>query len=112
MSPAYYNFSPHVSGDTFFGAKFDIYDKDRNPIDLTSSMVRMQIRTTPGNKIVTEWSTADGSIIVTVNEIALQQKVVSAPEFAYLYDIQVTYPDQSIVTLVAGLFPVKSDVTR
>lgn len=112
MQPAYYNFSKHVSGDTFFGAQFDIYDKDKNPIDLTSCIVKMQIRRTAGNEMLVEWNSQTGGIVITTNKIDVQQKQVSIPEFDYLYDIQVTYPDQTVLTLISGLFPVINDITR
>lgn len=112
MQPAYYNFSKHVSGDTFFGAQFEIFDKDKVPVDLTSCIVKMQLRRTAGNEMLVEWSSQTGGIIITTNKIDIQQKKVSIPEFDYRYDLQVIYPDQSIITLVAGLFPVINDITR
>jgi hypothetical protein len=107
--PVKYSFPEIVEGDLFLGEKFQLSDGADEPIDLTGCEAKMQIRRTPGNKVMLEFSGTD--IELSGNEIYLKEKAIDIPYFNYQYDLQVKYPDGGNLTLLTGLFIVKPQIT-
>lgn len=103
-------------GDDFQGIKFQLFDADANPIDISGSTAKMQLRKSPNSfEAPVQWSTDDGSIEINVNEIYVKEKTgtdMNVEAFKYNYDLQVTYSDGVVVTFINGFFNIQNDVTR
>ncbi len=110
--PLKYNFPIQVQGDTFLGTTFQLFDGNDDPLDLTGCAAKMQIRRTAGNSVVLEWTTTDDSILISTNEIAMQPKPLYVTEYPYRYDLEVTYSDGRVLTIIYGIFPVQTDISR
>jgi hypothetical protein len=113
--PIIYDFQSMPRGDDFLGIHFFLFDANEAPIDLTGCTAKMQLRRTVGNVVVLEWKTDDNTIFVANNEVYIKERpgaVMDIPDFNYLYDIQVTYSDNFVDTILKGLFPIDADITR
>lgn len=113
--PVTYNFQSQPRGDNFLGIHIFLFDSANVALDLTGCNCKMQLRRTPGNKIILEWSTYSQTISVSTNEIYVKERsgtIMDIPDFKYLYDIQLIYSDGFIDTILKGLFPIDADITR
>jgi hypothetical protein len=102
-------------GDDFSGIKYQMYDVDDVPSDFTGATAKMQVRINSEEDVVLEWNTSDNSIVITGNEVFVKEKAgidMDIPAGKYKYDLQLTYSDGVISTIVYGLFIVKSDITK
>lgn len=113
--PAKYDFLPRIKGDNFLGIKFQLFDGADQPVDISGSSVRMQLRKSYGFPLDLQWSTVENTIEVNVNEIYIKERTsidMDIDAYKYRYDVEVTYPDGVTTTLIKGLFPLENDVTR
>jgi len=113
--PILYDFQAQPRGDNFLGLHFYCYDDNNVSLDFTGCTAKMQLRRTPGNKVIVEWSTADGTMEIYANDIYIKERpgsIMDIPDFKYLYDIQLTYSDGFVDTILKGLFPITADITR
>lgn len=84
------------------------------PMDLRGSQVKIQIRKKAGDQHnLLELSLDNGISLIgnDFNQIYLHKKVEIASG-NYVYDINVTYPNGDVKTLVWGNFFVQEDVTK
>lgn len=115
MIPYIYDFTGTKSlyrGDTFPGIIF----KAINPtVDMTGATIVMHVKKTIGHTKVLEWKTADSTIEISTNEVEIKQRDGSYMDIDggnYVYDVDVTFPDESKQTIVKGEFTIIDDVTR
>jgi hypothetical protein len=104
----------HKRGDTFYEVDFEIL-KNQQPIDLTTAIIRMQVRKDYGSPIVLNFTSVnDNGITITDavdGKFTINQQIIDIRAFKYIYDIQ--FEINGIVsTYVSGDFLVTNDVTR
>lgn len=85
-------------------------DGDNNIENLTGSSFKMQVRRADGT-IVTSFTMGDGFVLQNSNNELLMQKTDTVVAGEYVYDLQRTYPDLTIETLMKGKFTIESQIT-
>lgn len=110
--PLRYDFRPMKSGDGFLGVKFNFFDANDEPVDFSGATALMQLRRTAGNKVIKEWKTDDSTIEITINEVYIKYMLMDIPEYKYLYDLEITYPDDVPFTAAEGIFQISNDISR
>ena len=115
MTPGTYNIPDHYRNDTWDGIVFTITDSNGDPIDLSSATVKMQIRRGIKSGKLEDTRTGSGQAEVTDGpngEITIGAYVVDYLAATYYYDVQVTFPDTSVKTYIAGTWTFIEDVTK
>jgi hypothetical protein len=78
--------------------------------NLTGSTFKMQVRRIEGS-IVTSFTMGEGFTFQNSNNELLMQKTDLITNGEYIYDLQRTYPDNTIETLMKGKFIVEPQIT-
>jgi hypothetical protein len=108
------NFS-HIQGDTFEAVNFEVI-KNGDALDLTGAVIRMQLRKECGGiPILSFTSVASAGLTITNAASGLfkiNRQIINISEFNYLYDIEITFSDQTVKTWISGSFLVQCDITR
>jgi hypothetical protein len=84
VKPATYNFPAHKRGTTFDAQKLVL-----NGVNLTGATIIMQFKELNNSKVIYEFKTVDGSILLTnpaVGEFELQERILDVPKCTYYYD--------------------------
>lgn len=100
------------AGDTFRRV-LTFTDGNGDPIDLSTSTLKMQVRQLFLNKtsvVVLTFQEGDNSITKAVNVVTLK-KDIAIKGGDYVYDFQVTDADDVVTTYLNGSFKVIQDVT-
>jgi hypothetical protein len=110
-----YNFT-HYKGDTFEEQNFKVI-VNLVPLNLTGSIIRMQLKKEFEGISIYEFSSVAGNarIVITnalLGEFKFINQVIDIPAFNYIYDIQIILSDSTVKTWVNGNFRVSNDVTR
>lgn len=100
-------------GDTFY-LEILWTDSEGEPVDMSGCSARMHLRRTPRDPVLLDMSTDNGRIIlgtglITLSVDALTMRDLSEPEGSF--DLQITYADERVVTILGGHFRVIADVT-
>jgi len=117
MIPGKYNFPTYRRGDTFNGHSFEIL-LNAVPVDLTGAVIKIQMRRSPGSKVVIEWLTSDGSITISGagnNILRMEEKTGEQMQIepaTYKYDINVVLANGVTNTYVEGTFTIADDISR
>ena len=109
--PGRYDLMTRYSGDTWTGVNFYIIINDE-PLDLTGCSIRMAFRKDNKLKKV-EWlltSEAD-QITIDDNKISILPRLLTLDPGKYVYDLEVTFPNDFVRTFIWGNFQVERDVT-
>lgn len=121
MKPATVNFTGDDSfyrGDEFEGIAIDCFDDTAKTIesDLDGATAICQVKKQKNiSGSVLSWSTEDGNIDITGNTVTLNARDGADMDVEggkYYYDIQLTYSDGKVQTIVSGQFEIVDDVTR
>jgi hypothetical protein len=107
---------------TFFARRSNEYamtwKRDREPVPMGAGWTaRMQCRDRPDGRLMTEWSTADGSIVLgaTDGTIRLSKSAEDTEWVGWrhgVYDLVLTDPDGAeLAPLLVGTFDVVAAVT-
>lgn len=115
--PAKYNYKNQWRGDTFQFLPFRVETQgDPNTAkDLTGAAIICQIRKNgPTGVLVKDLSLANGISIenFTTSRVKIEKFLLDFPAANYYYDIQVTFADASIITILHGIIPVVQDTSR
>lgn len=111
----------HYRGDTWDGMELLIEDlEDDNvtvigPLDLTGCMVNAHFKTSPRGSAIFKFSTTDDTITIanpTTGIIRFNEKKIDAEPATYMFDIQLTFPDGSIKTILQDCWTILNDITR
>lgn len=97
------------AGDDFAFA-IDVQDADGGPVDLTGSTGLAQIRATPD--AVDVLATFVTEVVGSTVTLRLPGADTAALADYAVWDVQVTRPDDVVITLAAGQVAVGADVTR
>lgn len=89
-------------------------DSEDVPIDMAGCAARMQLRRSPGAPVLLDLSTENGRIVLGVGDITLDVDAqatqgLTTPEG--VFDLQITYSDGRIATILGGRFELIADVT-
>lgn len=89
-------------------------DSEGAPVDMTGCSARMQLRVTPTSAVVLDLSTENGRIALAAGAITLDVDAATMQGLtceAGSFDLQVTYADGRVATILGGKFRVIPDVT-
>lgn len=104
----------HKKGDTFYEVEFEIKKNDV-AIDLSDSIIKMQVRKEYGGVVQLSFTSEDNDGITITDALEgkfkINQQIIDIPACNYIYDIQFNI-DGIIKTYVSGNFLVTNDVTR
>lgn len=103
-------------GDTWKHV-FDYLEPDEvTPVDLTGVSARLQLRPDINAGFVELLTTVSGEIIITplIGRIALRLPAARSGLLSgvLLYDLELTYSNGDVETIVAGTLTIVGDVTR
>jgi hypothetical protein len=108
------NFS-HIQGDTFEAVNFEVL-KNGDALDLTGAVIRMQLRRECGGiPILSFTSVANAGLTIVNGALGLfkiNRQIINISEFNYLYDMEITFADQTVKTWISGSFLIQCDITR
>jgi len=114
-NPAPFDFPPHYRGDALGTIRITLkYPETGNPIYLTGSIIRMQLKT--GNKVAYEFSnllTGENQLTILPNGV-IQFPVINSWNLVadnYAYDLQVTDAAGEVRTYLKGYWSFIQDVT-
>lgn len=104
----------HIKADTFEAVNFEI-NIDEAPVNLSDTIIRMQLRKEYGG-VVGLSLTSVGNAGITITDAAnglfrINQQVIDIPAFNYIYDIEFDFGGV-VKTYISGNFLIKNDVTR
>jgi hypothetical protein len=93
----------------------EFFEDDGSSNNLSGAVMRMQIKAsgTPLGQAKITWSSLDGTITiggVDSNEVSFSN-IINLKGGIYAYDLQVTYPDGTVTTLLYGNLIVQQDIT-
>jgi len=105
----------HIKGDTFEAVNFEMLINTL-PINLTTCILRMQLRKEYGGVIIKSFTTvASAGLTITNGALGLfkiNKQIIDLPTFSYLYDIELDYQNGDVKTYISGNFTITNDVTR
>lgn len=103
-----------IRGDTW-NLSWEWLHENGDPVDLTDCTVRMQMRKQINGSVSFENSTDLDMVIIPLEGIIdLKVEPDDTKELVgqYLYDVEVTFPDGTVVTPIISKIDVIRDVTR
>jgi hypothetical protein len=104
----------HKRGDTFEAVNFEIMINEV-AVDLTDTVIRMQLRKEYGGVIALNLTSVDNAGLTIIDAInglfKINEQIINIDAGNYLYDIQFDF-DGEIKTYVSGNFLITNDVTR
>jgi hypothetical protein len=107
------NFS-HIKGDTFEAVNFEI-KVDNLVVDLSDTIIRMQLRKVYGGVVALDLSSVDNAGITITDAVdglfKINEQIINIEADNYIYDIQFNF-DGVVKTYISGNFLIKNDVTR
>lgn len=110
----------HYRGDTWDGMELLIEDLNEDgtvigALDLTDCVVDAHFKTSPRGSAIFKFSTTDNSITIanpTAGIIRFNEKKIDAEPATYMFDIQITFPDASVKTILQDCWTILNDITR
>jgi len=104
----------HKRGDTFEAVNFEIKINDV-AVDLSDTIIRMQLRKEYGGIIALNLTSVDNAGLTITDAVdglfKIDEQVINIEAGNYLYDIQFNF-DGEIKTYISGNFVITNDVTR
>jgi len=113
-----YNFPPHIKGDTFNGQLFRFSTSNgetSGSIDLTDATAKLQLKESYQSSPAFTFSTENEQITLpnpSNGELQLESTIINIDAGKYIYDLQITFPDESVQTYLRGEWVIINDVTR
>jgi hypothetical protein len=115
MKPAFYRIRDQYRNDTTDLLQFNFINTDTTPIDITGISIKVEFRKgDKRGKVFRTMTNNDGITIISAlnGSISFTQYVCIFPSELYYYDIQFTYPNGVIKTLIEGEMKVIQDITK
>ena len=110
-----YTMPPALRGDTWSGITSITLQISGVPISLSAASIKMQLREDIDSPVILELSTANGLIVIT-NPLSgvfqIPPQIINIPFDTYNYDIQVTFPNGTVTTYIAGTWQITPDITQ
>ena len=111
----------HRRGDTFKGISFlvrELQDDNvtKTPVDLTDVVILAQFKTSVGAPVASfEFKTSDDTITVPnplSGEFFFMRRAIKVLPALYVYDIQLTFSDETVETIVTDKWLIYEDISR
>lgn len=114
MAAKEYNILSHISGDTFQGVTFnlDFSDPSRS---LTGASIAIDFRqSSPEGEIHKSMSVGTGITITNAftNTFQIDKQIIDLEPGLYYYDVQVTFSNGDIKTLIIGTWKILNSITN
>jgi hypothetical protein len=112
MSKAYYTIPTHIKGNTFPGVEITLY-LNGLPVDLTGVSIVMGIAASPTGSALYTLTTTGGHLTITDAEngiFTIDEQIINFNAATYYYQMQFTFPDGKIKTLVDGSWSILPSV--
>jgi hypothetical protein len=110
-----YTIPPALRGDTWSGITSITITNSGVPISLSGALIKMQLREDLDAPVALELSTTNGLIVIT-NPLSgvfqIPPQIINIPFDTYNYDIQVTFPNGTVTTYIAGTWQITPDITQ
>jgi hypothetical protein len=114
MVPAIYNLPTGYRGDTYGPIIFKFLNKSGSGISIEGTTGNLQVREGANLPSVLNWSTTDGSMNISGNQLELSPKIGSCMQIEpknYVYDLQLS-SGEITRTYVKGSLPIIGDITQ
>lgn len=100
-------------GDTFY-TELTFTDANNNPVDFTGAAIKMQVDRLSSAVPDLELSVGQGITVsgTAHNILIIQKNPFPLERGQFDYDLQVTYPNGTIVTYLCGKINVIEDITK
>lgn len=106
-----YNFETAYQGNTYDGVTFTM--PSESDMNLTGASIYMQLRKSPLEAVVAEFSTLNSKIVVLSQYVfSFVSQVITVDVGIYKYDILILFSDGRAKTYIGGTFTVESLNTR
>ena len=108
-----YNFPDHIKGDTFAGVQFEVLVNNA-PLDLTGASIRMYLKKTMIRGEQHIYSTANNRLTLTNPSqgiFTFNQQTIDIESGDYVYDIEITMPNNNVHTYIRGNWRILKDIT-
>lgn len=109
-----YTIPAHKRGDTWDGFHTITLSQNGIPVDLTNSVISMELRHQPDSPLALRFSTTDSTIVIlnpTGGIIQIPPRKIEIPPGNYVYDLQIDFPNQQTKTYMTGTWEITFDVT-
>jgi hypothetical protein len=105
----------HYRGTTFDDMPFTL-KKNNVAINLTGTVIKMQLRKVSGGEIFLNLTSVASAGITITNAVGgvfkINKQIIDIEPFNYLYDIQITFPNGAVETWIRGFrFLVTDKIT-
>lgn len=111
----------HKRGDTWKGMQL-VLEKLENdgitvigPVDLTGCSVEAHFKISANGSVVFKFSTSDNTIQITeaINgKIKFMPRKMDVPANNYLFDVQVTFVNEEVETILSDCWNIVNDYTK
>jgi hypothetical protein len=96
-------------GDTFYSVPFQI-TINNTALDLTGSVIKMQLRKDAGTPIIYTPSLTITN--ATNGEFKIDEQIIDVCAGVYKYDIEITLANSEVHSWISGIFEITNDITR
>jgi hypothetical protein len=116
--PGQYNFPKLKKGNTLKETIMTLLDANDAPIDCEDASILVQVRKSPSDPVVLEWSTEDETITISGDDNNVVTLLEMGPEYTdivpgiYKYDILVTFADETVETIIEGTLQVTDVISH
>lgn len=115
MTPGCFDWPAQYAGDTAGWREIQLSDGD-TPLSLVGATIQMQVRRARGQTPVLDLTSvgSDGIVITDAANGVFRVGGYATPdiEAMLIYDLQITFSDGTIRTLLAGSYPIYGQVTK
>ena len=105
----------NTKGDTFNEVAFKLQINSID-VDLSDAVIKMQLKKSYKDSatILSLTSVASDGITITdgaAGEFKINEQIIDIPVHNYVYDIQITFEDNTVKTYIKGMFNILNEVT-
>lgn len=110
------NLPTHRRGDTWDGTFFVLSSlQTQQPYNLSGAIIRADVRRDYDSPRVYSFSTLTSTLSIheplSAGLIQFVPQLIDIAPGTYLYDIQITFPDQRVKTVIEGQWIIEPDIT-
>lgn len=110
----FFKIPDHKRGDTWQGINKLTLKINGSVVNLSGADVKMEFREKIDSPVLLTFSTANSAITLTnplSGELKIKEKTIEIPYGNYIYDLQVNFPDETVLTFLEGTWKIIADVT-
>lgn len=109
-----YNIPKHRRGDTWDGINSIGIKINNTPVNLSGSVVTMELREDFDSPVALTFSTLTSTIHIqsSLSSINIPPRIVDIAPGVYKYDLQVIYPNSTTKTYMEGTWEIYFDITK